>query len=263
MRQGNHSGYRVALAVKNDATRNGLVSLLDAIPSFNLVGSFADPVSDVHRLANTRPDLAVIETDLATAAEANALRYLKEQLPPLKALLLSSRVDRAWVHTAMSCGVAGIVDEPHAPQRVIAALSELAVGKVVAPAKVVCWLWAESSDYWKAALTETASPLTPAERCVLSHLRLGLTNDEIAQRLMISTATVKTHLAHCFSKLHVRNRGEAIALLERDGARLELPDLYAGGGWVAIVLGEDRQGHLSRSHALVGTAKYANHAKGL
>lgn len=148
------------------------------------------------------PEVVLVDAD-DEAAGAGAVSSLARVLPALKLVLLCEVASRAIVDCVLSEPIAGVVLKSDSPQEMILALRNVLVGRSVMPAS-----W-DRASLRRGADRQAGELLSAREREVLDLVASGCTNRQIAERLVISTNTVKFHLREIYSRLGVRNRVQA------------------------------------------------------
>lgn len=152
------------------------------------------------------PRAAVVDAEDPSAGP-EAVSALRRSHPELKLILLCETLSPAVVHSVVLDSVEGVVMKSDGPQEVILALRHVLDGRAVMPA-----------GWYQAALgTDTISrSLSEREREVLELAAAGMSNAEIAEKLVVSTNTIKYHLREIYSSLGVHNRVQASQLLNPD-----------------------------------------------
>lgn len=193
--------------------RSGLRALLGTQPDFEVVAEAASG-EEALELAD-RHGPAVVMMDLAMGAGMDGIEAIKQlrQRNSRQAILVFTTYDSdADIVRAVDAGAMGYLLKDAVPDEIFAALRGAVKGKSVMSAPVASRLFQQ--------LRNPDEVLTPREAELLSLLTQGLSNRELGQRLFISEATVKTHLAHIYAKLGVETRAAAIATaLRREGMR--------------------------------------------
>jgi DNA-binding NarL/FixJ family response regulator len=152
-----------------------------------------------------------------------AIRRLAERGDRPRAIALTTYADDASVLGALRAGARGYLTKDAGAEEIRAAVEAVARGEAALDPAVQRHVVAALSGAG-AASAEQAEPelpdgLTPREAEVLGLIAEGLTNSEIAERLVVSAATVKTHINHIFAKAGVRDRAQAVAYAYRHGLR--------------------------------------------
>ena len=200
---------RTVLVDDQELVRAGLKRILSEKHGFDIVGECDDGDGVVDLVAATRPDLVIIDVRMKRVDGATATAALRrlDEAPPV--LVLTTFDDDDVLSAALRAGAAGFQLKAAPAEDLIRAAREVASGNAwLDPAVTERVL----STYRRTApAPSTPTPeLTPRELDVLGLVAQGLTNGEIATRLYVSEATVKTHLAHIFTKLDLRDRAAAI-----------------------------------------------------
>ncbi|NQD40307.1 response regulator [Glutamicibacter halophytocola] len=193
--------------------RSGLKALLDTQPDIEVIAEADSGEAALRILENLSPDVVVM--DLAMGAGMDGIDAIKEihQRNAKQAVLVFTTYDSdADIVRAVDAGAMGYLLKDAAPEEIFSAVRGASNGKSVMSAPVASKLFRR--------LRNPDEALTPREAELLSLLVEGLGNKELSQRLFISEATVKTHLAHIYAKLGVETRVEAITTaIRREGMR--------------------------------------------
>jgi DNA-binding NarL/FixJ family response regulator len=206
------SGPVRVLVVDDQAlVREGLMTLLDAAPDIAPVASAADGEEAVALCARHRPDVVLMDLRMPKLDGVEATRRIREAQPDTEIVVLTTHADEASILDALRAGARGYLTKDagiaeisravHAAADHHALLDPVVHARLVAAAGVV-----------RPALQPKALPdeLTPREAEVLSLVAQGLSNAEIAQTLVVSEATVKSHINHLFAKIGARDRAQAV-----------------------------------------------------
>ncbi|MFF1254744.1 response regulator [Pseudarthrobacter sp. NPDC058329] len=193
--------------------RSGLRALLGTQPDIAVVAEAASGEEALQRLEHDAA--AVVVMDLAMGAGMDgieAIRLIRERNKTQAILVFTTYDSDADIVRAVDAGAMGYLLKDAAPDEIFAAIRGAVQGKSVMSAPVASRLFQQ--------LRNPDEILTPREAELLSLLTQGLSNRELGQRLFISEATVKTHLAHIYAKLGVDTRAAAIATaIRREGMR--------------------------------------------
>ncbi|MEV4337850.1 response regulator transcription factor [Streptomyces sp. NPDC049590] len=202
--------------------RAGLVGLLEAAPGFEVAGQAADGAEAVRLAAETRPDVVLMDIRMpgVNGIEATG-RILAEAAdrPPRILVLTTFDLDE-YVYGALRAGASGFLLKDSGPERLLAAVTAVAGGDALFAPSVTRRL-VEAFARQRTPSGQEAPPaldaLTSREVEVLKLTARGLSNPEIADRLYISEATVKTHLNRTMSKLDLGSRAQAVVLAYETG----------------------------------------------
>lgn len=209
---------RVLIADDHRLMREGTAALLALDERLDVVALARDGQEAIASALRTRPDVAVLDINMPGVTGSEACAVIRNRVPATRVLMLSVSEQERDVYTALRVGASGYLLKDMPPADLVAAVLQIARGeRIIAPAMAACILggfsWPADVPHRKAELGK----LTARERDVLALLANGLTNREICERLSITEATVKSHVAHVLEKLYVRNRSEAAALVARLG----------------------------------------------
>jgi DNA-binding NarL/FixJ family response regulator len=212
---------RVVLADDQRVVREGLGTLLGLLPGVELVATAADGEEAVALAAEHRPDVVLMDLRMPRTDGFEATRRLAAEHPSIGVIALTTYADDASVLEALRAGAQGYLTKDAGAEEIRAALLAVAGGEAALdPAvqrHVVRAVAAEGSAPRAAAPTALPDGLTAREAEVLALVADGLSNTEIAERLVVSPATVKSHINHLFAKAGVRDRAQAVTYAYRHG----------------------------------------------
>ncbi|MCX4695304.1 response regulator transcription factor [Streptomyces sp. NBC_01408] len=207
--------------------RSGLTALLAAAPGFEVVGEAQDGEEAVRLAAETRPDVILMDvrmpgTDGIAATERILAAHGAAPERP-KVLVLTTFDSDEYVFRAIQAGAGGFLLKDTPPDRLLAAIATVHAGEMLFSPQALRGL----IDAYAAPVARAPHPglaaLTPREREVLGLVGAGLSNPDIARRLFLSAATVKTHVHRCMSKLEVSSRAQAVVVAHEFGLAARLP----------------------------------------
>ena len=209
----------VRLVVVDDhpIVRSGLVALLSADPNLEVIGQAADGAEGCAIAVRERPDLVVMDLRMPTMDGVASTTAILAEWPEARILVLTTYDTDEAIVRAVEAGACGYLLKDTPPDELIDAVRRAAAGETVLAPVVAKRLVDRVRD-------PDAGALSAREMEVLREVARGNTNGEIATRLHISQATVKTHLLHIYDKLHVSDRAAAVAaayesgILSPDGA---------------------------------------------
>ncbi|POH60282.1 response regulator [Arthrobacter glacialis] len=203
----------VLLVDDHMVVRSGLKALLGTQPDISVVAEAASGEAALLAMAEHSP--SVIVMDLAMGAGIDGIETIKQvrRINSRQAILVFTTYDSdADIVRAVDAGAMGYLLKDATPEEIFAAVRGAVQGKSVMSAPVASRLFQQ--------LRNPDEVLTPREAELLSLLTEGLSNKALGQRLFISEATVKTHLAHIYAKLGVETRAAAISTaIRREGMR--------------------------------------------
>jgi DNA-binding NarL/FixJ family response regulator len=205
---------RVLLADDQRVVREGLGTLLGLLDGIELVGTAGDGEEALRLAAERDPDVVLMDLRMPRCDGIEAIRRLTERGERPRAIALTTFADDASVLGALRAGARGYLTKDAGAEQIRAAVEAVARGEAALDPAVqhhVIAALAEGSDT-AAGPAEADLPdgLTPREAEVLGLIAEGLTNAEIADRLVVSGATVKTHVNHIFAKTGARDRAQAV-----------------------------------------------------
>jgi DNA-binding NarL/FixJ family response regulator len=203
--------------------RAGLVGLLHAAPGLEVVGEAGDGAEAVTLARETRPDVILMDIRMPGTDGVEATRRILAEAadPPPRILVLTTFDLDEYVFGALRAGASGFLLKDSGPERLLAAVAAVAGGDSLFAPSVTCRLVEAFTRRAGAAPQEEAPPsltaLTSRETEVLRLIAGGLSNGEIADRLFISEATVKTHLNRTMTKLGLDSRAQAVVVAYETG----------------------------------------------
>jgi DNA-binding NarL/FixJ family response regulator len=211
---------RVLLADDQRVVREGLGTLLGLLDGIELVGTAADGEEAVALAARYDPDVVLMDLRMPRVDGIEAIRRLAERGDRPRAIALTTYADDASVLGALRAGARGYLTKDAGADQIRAAVEAVARGEAALdPAVQHHVVAALSEPALDVSAPELPDGLTPREAEVLGLIAEGLTNAEIADRLVVSAATVKTHVNHIFAKTGARDRAAAVVYAYSHGLR--------------------------------------------
>jgi DNA-binding NarL/FixJ family response regulator len=220
---------RVLLADDQRVVREGLGTLLGLLEGIELVGTAADGEEAVALAGDLDPDVVLMDLRMPRVDGIEAIRRLAAHGERPRTIALTTYADDASVLGALRAGARGYLTKDAGAEEIRAAVEAVARGEAALdPAvqhHVVAALSGPGAGEGGPAAgsavgggdPELPDGLTPREAEVLALIAAGLTNTEIAQRLVVSGATVKSHVNHIFAKAGVRDRAQAVVYAYEHG----------------------------------------------
>ena len=202
---------RILIADDQAVVRAGLRMILDAHDDLAVVAEAADGADAVQSVKELRPDVALMDIRMPQLDGIEATRQIAAAALPTRVLVLTTYGLDENVYDALKAGASGFLLKTDPPERLIDAVRVVAAGEALLAPEITRRL----IDRFLAG-THPARPapeleqLTARELEVLEFLARGLTNAEIAARLVVSEGTVKTHVARILPKLQLRDRTQAV-----------------------------------------------------
>jgi DNA-binding NarL/FixJ family response regulator len=207
---------RVAIVDDHPMFRIGLAAAISEMEAIELVGE-ADGAEQVAALvADTSPDIVLLDVRLDQDSGLEVNRWLAEHHPSVKVVMLTMSEDRETALTALRDGACGYLVKGVGPERVEHALRAVASGDVVLDHSLLGAVTDAAHD--RRSLTEQPFPnLTRREMDILGLIADGLDNTAIARQLMLSPKTVRNHVSNVFAKIQASDRPAAIVQARRHG----------------------------------------------
>ncbi|HWC81636.1 MAG TPA: response regulator transcription factor [Pseudonocardiaceae bacterium] len=210
---------RVVLADDQAVVREGLVTLLGLLPGIDVVGAAADGIDAVRLVAEHRPQVLLVDLRMPRCDGVEATRQVRTRYPGTEVVVLTTYADDESVLAALQAGARGFLTKDADAESIARALRAAAAGQSTMDGAVQRRLIEAASRGRRgtAAPVDLVEGLTAREIEVLRLIAAGLSNTEIARKLVVSEATVKTHVNHVFAKAGLRDRAQAVAYAYRAG----------------------------------------------
>jgi DNA-binding NarL/FixJ family response regulator len=209
----------VALADDQAIIRDGLTYILQQLPDIDLVGTATDGREACDLARRLQPDVFLMDLRMPGLDGLEATRLIKQDHPAIEVVVLTTFDDDESVFVALRHGARGYLLKDATAQAIGDAIRQVADGRAALDPTVQSRLLDTLGRTAPGAFPVGPGPevLTAREAEVVALIAEGLTNQQIAARLVVSEATVKTHINHAFSKLGVRDRAQAVAWAYRTG----------------------------------------------
>lgn len=206
---------RVMVVDDQALVREGLMTLLDAAAGIAPVAAAADGAEAVRLAGRHRPDVILMDLRMPVLDGVEATRQIRAAQPDTEIVVLTTHADEASILDAMRAGARGYLTKDAGIAEISRAVHAAAAHQAVLdPVAQSALIEAASAGAARAVPASTAASLpddlTPREAEVLSLVARGLSNGEIASTLVVSEATVKTHINHVFAKIGARDRAQAV-----------------------------------------------------
>jgi DNA-binding NarL/FixJ family response regulator len=217
---------RVLAADDQRVVREGLALVLGLLPGVEVVATAADGDEAIELAHRLGPDVVLMDLNMPRRDGVSAIQALREQCPQIKVIVLTTYADDRSVLDALRAGARGYLTKDAGGEQIEQALRDVLDDRsVLDPAvqhHVVAAIAAgPAANRTPPAATPDSPPLpaglTPREAQVLELIARGLTNAEIASRLAVGEATVKSHINHLLPKIGARDRAQAVAFAYQHG----------------------------------------------
>ncbi|GAA0689938.1 response regulator transcription factor [Streptomyces thermocarboxydus] len=211
------------MVVCDDQTlvRTGLVTIIDAQPDMEVAGECGDGRAAVDLAEKVRPDVVVMDVRMPVLDGIEATRLLAGSgvQDPVKVLVVTTFNLDEYVYEALRAGASGFLLKDAPPDRLLHGIRTVASGAALLDPEVTRQLVGRYASRIRPSEDggDRQIPLTPRELEVLRLIADGLSNSEIAAALVISQETVKTFVSRILSKLHLRDRVQAVVYAYRRG----------------------------------------------
>jgi two-component system, NarL family, response regulator LiaR len=211
---------RILIADDHAIVREGLRALIATEPGLELVAEASDGVEAVEKVRTLKPDIILLDMMMPRKDGLDAIHDIIAENPDARILVLTSFAEDEKVFPAIKAGALGYLLKDSSPQDLLQAIRTVHRGEASLHPAIARKLMRELNQ--PPSLPPTTDPLTEREVEVLKQVAQGLSNDEIAEKLVVSERTVRTHVSHILDKLHLANRTQLALYAVREGiARLE------------------------------------------
>jgi NarL family two-component system response regulator LiaR len=204
----------VFIADDHAIVRKGIRALLTTEPGIEVIGEAGDGATAVSQVLALRPDVTLMDLVLPGLEGAEAIGRIRSGWPAARILVLTSFVTDEKVLPAIRAGASGYLLKDSAPEDLVRAIRQVHRGESPLDPSVAGRVLHALSQ---PAASSSPNALTARELDVLREVARGYSNQEIASRLSLSEATVRTHISHILSKLQLTRRTQATLYALREG----------------------------------------------
>jgi DNA-binding NarL/FixJ family response regulator len=217
-----HPDAQISVLIADDQAlvRAGFRAILEGQPGITVCGEAADGRAAIDLVRTRRPDVVLMEIQMPDIDGLEATRRLladNELEHPVAVLMLTTFDLDAYVYDALRAGASGFLLKDTLPEDLVAAVRVVARGDALIAPGITKRLIEQFARSAPAAPPPALDELTPREAEVLILVARGLSNGEIADELVLSNATVKTHVKRILAKLSVRDRVQAVVIAYEAG----------------------------------------------
>jgi DNA-binding NarL/FixJ family response regulator len=211
---------RVLIVDDQALIREGLETLLGLSPGIEVVGTARDGEEAVRLVAERRPDVVLMDLRMPRCDGVEATHRIAQQWPDVRVIALTTYADDDSIFGVLEAGAMGYLTKDAGAQAIAQAIRTVHAGEALLDSAVQARVIRQLRTGQPPASTPAPTlpdDLTQREAEVLKLIAQGLNNREIAERLVVTEATVKTHINNLFSKIGVRDRAQAVVYAMRHG----------------------------------------------
>lgn len=202
---------RIMIVDDHPIVREGLAAVLKRDEDFEVIGEAADGRAAVKRALSLKPDIVLMDLRMPELGGVEAMKEIRQAAPDIRFLVLTTYDTDEHIVGALEAGASGYLLKDAPREELFNAIRTVFRGDALLQPRVAARLLQHmTGQTQRAAVNDGEEDLSPREIEVLQLVARGYANKEIAARLTITEATVKTHLAHIFQKLGVNDRTEAV-----------------------------------------------------
>jgi two-component system response regulator DevR len=198
---------RVFLLDDHEIVRRGINDLLSTQPDIDVVGEASSAAESLARIPAVRPDVAILDARLPDGSGIDVCREIRSAMPEVRCVMLTSYDDDDAIFAAVMAGAAGYLLKEIRGAAFVDAIRQVAAGKSLLDPSVTGRLLARLRD--GEPKDERLASLTVREREVLALIADGMSNRQIAERLLLAEKTVKNYVSAVFVKLGMQRRTQA------------------------------------------------------
>ena len=199
---------RVLIADDQPLMRSALRGCLAGEPDIDVVAEAANGQQAIDLVQDLRPDVALLDLRMPVMDGVEATRRIvgSQQASPTKVIAITTFELDDYVVSALRAGASGFLLKDATPEELVQAVRVVAAGDALLSPAVTKRLLERFARFLPATIPPSVASLTPRERTVLQRVAQGATNAQIASELYLAESSVKTHIGHLLSKLHMPDR---------------------------------------------------------
>ena len=208
---------RVLICDDQAIARHGLQMILSTAPDVQVVGQVEDGQAALEFIAQTPPDLVLMDLKMPRLNGVQATRLIRQRFPDVYVLVLTTYDADEWVFDAVRAGANGYLLKDAPPAQLLAAIRTTVEGKTPVDPSVAGKLFQSFAKQPPAIPTKLIEKLSEREIEVLQLMADGLTNAEIGAQIHLSEGTVRNYISTIFDKLQAKDRTHAVVMAIRYG----------------------------------------------
>ena len=201
---------RVLLADDHVLVRQGIRQFLEEADGIAVIAEADDGAEALRLVAETAPDVAVLDIRMPKVTGVEATRRIKRHHPDVHVLILTAYDDDPYIFALLEAGADGYVLKTAPADALVEAVRDVQAGTTALSPAIATKVVRQMQQQRPGTAADQVEPLTPREIEVLRLVAQGMTNREIGRELGISHRTVQGHLANVYGKLQVNSRTEAV-----------------------------------------------------
>lgn len=205
----------ILIADDHHVVREGLRALIETEPGMNVAAEAVDGREAVDKAIALKPDVILLDLEMPRMGGIEAIGEIKQVMADAHILVLTSFAEDEKVFAAVKSGALGYLLKDSSPDELLRAIREVHHGEASMQPTIAHKLMRELQRI--TTLPPTEDPLTEREVEVIKLVARGMPNNEIAETLVISERTVRTHVSNILDKLHLANRTQAALYALREG----------------------------------------------
>jgi DNA-binding NarL/FixJ family response regulator len=215
--EGQPVSIKVVLVDDEELIRAGLRAIIDTEPDLEVVGEAGDGAEALALVVRHSPDVVLMDVRMPAVDGIQATRHILERMPDApKIIVVTTFENDDYVYDALRAGANGFLLKRARPAEIVRAIRVVMAGdSLLFPAKIRLLAAQHGGGTRRSGLDEAG--LTDREAEVLRLMATGLSNVEISEQLFVSVQTVKTHVGNVLSKLHARDRTQAVITAYESG----------------------------------------------